>query len=164
MTALEPILTNATRFAFREVHDPRLLEETLAARFNVRSRAHVVSRFASLDPVSGIDLDVFDLYSRHFSLLARSGCVEQVVGTLRITGPGRGPMARAVEDLADRRSGPARRLCRCCRTSNRRPQCKSSTTARSRAVKPLQNREGSLCIHFSAFRRGERVSGSLGLS
>jgi hypothetical protein len=88
--------------SFRELRTVSELAASAALRYRVYHTELGLERLASLDPDTQLDVDVYDLYSRHYGLFASDVRGERLVGTLRITGSERGPLAWAVEELADR--------------------------------------------------------------
>jgi len=73
-----------TQFVLQPVRTVGRMREVLRTRFEVYSVTPHMCHLDSLDRASGLDLDVFDQYSHHLALVARSNDLERVVGTLRV--------------------------------------------------------------------------------
>ncbi len=95
-----PRISENTEYVVREVRTEAELAGVLALRYEVYRRTAGVAHLTSIDHATGLDMDAYDLHSHHLALFARTEGHEEVVGTLRITGPELGPMTRELHAIA----------------------------------------------------------------
>lgn len=88
----------STFHVFRQAANAQELAELLRLRYQVYRDCHL-SRFVKASE-QGIDIDAWDLHSRHFGLFRIDGESETVVGYMRVVEEGRTPAAVMVEEVA----------------------------------------------------------------
>lgn len=87
-------------FVFHELTTVDELRQASRLRFDVYASAAVGFTGRSLDRATGLDMDAFDLFSRHYGLFARREADEELVGTLRISGDSASPFADMLWEVA----------------------------------------------------------------
>lgn len=85
---------------FREIRTLDEMRQAAALRFKLYRRTAGIQHVASLDPVTQLDLDAFDLVSHQFALFEEHDGLCVVMGTLRVTTGERSPQTALVHDLA----------------------------------------------------------------
>lgn len=102
---------HAGTFVFREVASLDELAQASSLRFETYSRLSSLAKLLHSDAGIRLDLDAYDLVSRHFVLLERRGPGrERVVGVVRIVDNREAPTASLVRDLAARSPSLAARV------------------------------------------------------
>ena len=81
---------------FQELTEPGLLRDSMALRFSNYRETKGLCLMESLDTASGLDVDEFDVRSRHFGLVANARGERRLIGSLRVTQPAATDYAEAV--------------------------------------------------------------------
>jgi hypothetical protein len=95
----------SVEYVFREVRSESEMRDVLDLRRRMYEESFGAQEFNALARSTGIDLDRYDSFSRHFALFVRSPEDERVVGSLRITldrtTPASGLLRRIARERAD---------------------------------------------------------------
>lgn len=83
---------------FRELRGAVDLRGMLALRHRVYSATAGLQRLPSLDPITGMDADAYDLCSHHFGLFVRERDRDELIGGVRLTESDFTPTAAAVRE------------------------------------------------------------------
>lgn len=95
-------MSQPTTCIFRELTSPADFHAAFALRYEILSRTPGLCHLDSLDPVSRLDVDGFDCFSRQFGVFEHSSNRERLLGGLRVTGLDPSPHRTAVRlALAD---------------------------------------------------------------
>src|SRR5690349_18379283 len=91
-----PMSLETPEVVFQELTEPKLLRKSLALRYTNYRETKGLCRMESLDTASGLDVDEFDVRSRHFGLLAIGSGEQRLLGSVRLIQETVSPHADAV--------------------------------------------------------------------